>query len=175
MKYSRSGQVILLSTANQSVCPSWPRVPNCDSWPYFSLEENFDIVFGGASTRRGGLGCHVQGAQSFSMLCICSYSCVDVYCYYYYYVQRLYVHAKPTSPGIEQYIMPTLYTYVNLDTWTIVWLIATKFKNFIFLMLGFDFVYVSDIRIVVSLYDFCLLSIYFCYIIVNLRNLEYPM
>jgi len=56
----RSGQVILLLTISQSVSPSWPRVPNCDSWPYFSLEENFGIVFRGASTLTGGRGCHIQ-------------------------------------------------------------------------------------------------------------------
>jgi hypothetical protein len=60
-----SGQVILLLTINQSVCPSWPQAPNCDSWSYFSLEENFGIVFRGVSTLTGGRGCHVQGSQSY--------------------------------------------------------------------------------------------------------------
>jgi len=27
----RSGHFV---TDSQSVCPSWPRAPNCDSWPY---------------------------------------------------------------------------------------------------------------------------------------------
>jgi hypothetical protein len=49
---------------SQSVFPSWPRAPNSDSWPYLSLEENFGVVFRGASTLAGGLGCHVQGSQS---------------------------------------------------------------------------------------------------------------
>jgi hypothetical protein len=39
---------------SQSVCPSWSRAPNCDAWPYFSLEENFGIVFRGSSTFTGG-------------------------------------------------------------------------------------------------------------------------
>jgi hypothetical protein len=43
--FSSPGQVILLLAISQSVSPSWPRAPNCDSWPYFSLEENFGIVY----------------------------------------------------------------------------------------------------------------------------------
>jgi len=73
----RSGHFI---TDSQSVCPSWPRVPISDSWPYFSLEENFGIVYRGASTLTGGRGSHVQGSQSVSVLCVCSYSCVYVCC-----------------------------------------------------------------------------------------------
>jgi hypothetical protein len=73
--------VILLLTFSQSISPSWLRAPSCDSWPYFSLEENFGIVFRGASTPMGVRGCHVQGSQSLSLLCLCPYSCVDVYCY----------------------------------------------------------------------------------------------
>jgi len=42
-------------------------------------------------------------------------------------------------------------------------------------MLGFVFACVSDIYIIVSLYDFCLLPTYFCYVIINVRNLERPM
>jgi len=61
--YVRSDQVILLLTITHSVSPSWPRAPDCDSEPYFSLEENFGIV--------GGLGCHVQGSQSLSVFCVC--------------------------------------------------------------------------------------------------------
>jgi hypothetical protein len=42
-------------------------------------------------------------------------------------------------------------------------------------MLGFVFAQVSNIYIIVILYDFCLLPAYFCQVIVNLRNLERPM
>jgi len=75
LRWRWSGHVILLLTISQSVCPSWPRAPNCDSWPYFSLEENFGIAFRGASTLTSGRGCHVQGSQSFSVL----------WCYQCYY------------------------------------------------------------------------------------------
>jgi hypothetical protein len=57
----RSGQVILLLTDIQSIIPSWPRAPNCDSWPCFSLDENFVITLRGAFILMGGRGCHVQG------------------------------------------------------------------------------------------------------------------
>jgi hypothetical protein len=59
--FSFPGQVILLLTISQSESPSWPKAPNYDPWPYFSLEENFCIVFRGATTLRGERGCHVQG------------------------------------------------------------------------------------------------------------------
>jgi hypothetical protein len=48
----------------------------------------------------------------------------------------------------------------------------TQFEPFVFPMLGFIFAYVSDIYIIMSLYDFCLLPTYFCYVIINVRNLE---
>jgi hypothetical protein len=65
---------------------------------------------------------------------------------------KVYVHARPVSPGIAQQVMPAVYTSGSLDTWTIVCLTATKFKPFVFPMLGFVFAYVSDIHIIVTLY-----------------------
>jgi len=52
--YVRSCHVI---TDSQSVCLSWPRSPDCDSRPYFSLEENFGVVFHGVSTPHGAAMC----------------------------------------------------------------------------------------------------------------------
>jgi hypothetical protein len=49
---------------------------------------------------------------------------------------------------------------------------ATRIESFVFPTLGFDFAYVSDIYVIVSLYDFCLLPTYFCYIIIDVLNLE---
>jgi len=65
----RSDQVALLLTVSQSVCPSWPRAPNCDSWSYFSLEENCDTVFRGASTLKSGRSFHVQGLVFVCVVC----------------------------------------------------------------------------------------------------------
>jgi len=59
----------------QSVWPFRSRAHNCDSWPYFNFEENFGIFFRGESTLTGSRGCHVQGSQAFSVLCVCSYLC----------------------------------------------------------------------------------------------------
>jgi hypothetical protein len=87
----------------------------------------------------------------------------------------MYVHARPVSPATVQQIMPTLYTNGNLDTWKILCLIATKFEPFVFPVLGFYFVYVSDIYIIVSLYDFRLLPTYFCYVTLGVRNPEHPI
>jgi hypothetical protein len=47
-----------------------------------------------------------------------------------------------------------------------------KFDLFVFPMLGSIFTYVSNILIVVILYDFCLLPAYVCHIVINIGNLE---
>jgi hypothetical protein len=48
-------QVTLLLKISQSVSSSWARVPDCVSGAYFSLEENFGIVFRGSSTVDGAV------------------------------------------------------------------------------------------------------------------------
>jgi len=64
------------------------------------------------------------------------------------------------------------YAYGNLDTWMVVRLITTKYEPFMFPMLGFVFAYISNILIVLTLYDFYLLPAYFCYIAIDVRNLD---
>jgi hypothetical protein len=55
-------------------------------------------------------------------------------CFYYYYLQRVYVHASPVSPEIVQLIMPNSYCfYGSLDTSMIVCLTAINFKLLCFL------------------------------------------
>jgi hypothetical protein len=51
-------------------------------------------------------------------------------------------------------------------------LTAAKFKPLVFSVLGFALPYIADICIFIILYDFCLLAASFCYIIVNVRNIE---
>jgi len=84
----------------------------------------------------------------------------------------LYTHGRPISPGIMQQIMPTSYNYGSLGTLTIVCLTPTKFEPFVFSALSFSFAYVSNIHIIMILYDFCLFHAYFGHIIVNVRNWE---
>jgi hypothetical protein len=79
-----------------------------------------------------------------------------------------YIHARPVSPALCRRICLIL----SLDTRTIVRLTATKFEPFCVFGVGFRFCYVSNIHIIVILYDFYLLPAYFCYIIVNVRNFE---
>jgi hypothetical protein len=74
----KSSQVILLLTISQSVSPSWPRAPNFDTWPYFSFEEYFGIVFCGASTPREDGSAMYRGHGLF-LSRVYSYSCVYVY------------------------------------------------------------------------------------------------
>jgi hypothetical protein len=52
---------------------------------------------------------------------------------------------------------------------------ATKFKHLIFSVLGFAFLNVVNILISKILDDFCLLPLWFCYVIVNVQNLESHM
>jgi hypothetical protein len=66
-------------------------------------------------------------------------------------------------------------THSSLDTWKIVCVTATKFEPFVFPMLGLVFSSVWNIYTIVSLYDFCLLPTYFCYVIVNVQNPANPM
>jgi hypothetical protein len=49
--------------------------------------------------------------------------------------------------------MSNLFTYGSLDTWIIVCLTATKYEPFTFSVLGFAFAYVSNIHILMILYD----------------------
>jgi hypothetical protein len=52
---------------------------------------------------------------------------------------------------------------------------ATKFKPLIFSVLGFALSNVANIFIFMNLDDFCLLPARFCYLIINIRNLESHM
>jgi hypothetical protein len=82
----------------------------------------------------------------------------------------LYVNARPISPGIADWANGIyLQQFRHLK---IVYLIATKYEPFMFPMLGFVFAHVSNIYIIVILYDFCLLPAYLGYVIVNVWNLE---
>jgi hypothetical protein len=67
-----------------------------------------------------------------------------------------------------------LIYYSSLDTLTIVCL-TTKFEPFVFPVLGFVFVCVSDIYIVVSLYDFRLLPTHFRYVIIEVIRMTFMM
>jgi hypothetical protein len=52
---------------------------------------------------------------------------------------------------------------------------AAKFKPFVFPVSGFALSNIANIFILMILYDFCLLPALFCYVIVNVRNLESHM
>jgi hypothetical protein len=52
---------------------------------------------------------------------------------------------------------------------------AAKFKPLIFFVSGFALSNIANIFIFMILDDFCLLLAWFCYVIVNVRNLESHM
>jgi hypothetical protein len=62
-----------------------------------------------------------------------------------------------------------------VDTWTVVNMTAAKFKLFVFPVSGFALSNRANIFVFMILYDFCMMPAWFCYIIVNLRNLESHM
>jgi hypothetical protein len=59
-----------------------------------------------------------------------------------------------------------------MDIWTIVNMTAAKFKSLVFPVSGFALSIIANIFMFMILYDFCLLPAWFCYVIVNVRNLE---
>jgi hypothetical protein len=88
-------------------------------------------------------------------------------------LQTALVHGRPVNPATVQLIMPNYYCYYgSLDVWTIACLTAIKSEPFMFSVLGFGFAYVSNIQIIVILYDFCVLPAYFSYKIVDVWNFE---
>jgi hypothetical protein len=65
-------------------------------------KKNFRIVFRGASLT-GGRGCHVQGSKSVSLLCVCSYACVEVdpvLILSYYVLGDINTGAWPSGMGV---------------------------------------------------------------------------
>jgi hypothetical protein len=60
----------------------------------------------------------------------------------------------------------------QLNHWTIVSLTTTEFKPLILSMSGFALSYTSNIFILMTLYDFCLLPAQFCYIIIYIGTLK---
>jgi hypothetical protein len=157
----RSGPVMLLLTISQSVSPPWAGVPNCHSWPYFSLEENFGIVFRGASTLTGGKGSHVQGSQSLSVLCVCSYSCVDVdpvliLLLLLLLFTKVIFTCQVCQSGhcAADYANGIYLRQFRPERWY-AWP-PLSLRHLYFLRWA-SFLPVSDIYIIVSFYDFCLL------------------
>jgi hypothetical protein len=149
----KSSQAILLQIISQSVSMSWPRAPNCDSWPYFGFERIFRYCLSWAvyPDRCTGLPC-----TGVTDLCVCLSRFILVVVVVVVVVV-LFTKARLLSPGTA----PKVYTYGSLELWMIICLTATKLELFIFPMLGFVCACVSDIFIIVSLHDFWLLPTYF--------------
>jgi hypothetical protein len=79
------------------------------------------------------------------------------------------------SAGFAKQIMLILRVLCyngTLVTWKVVTLTTAKFKPFIFAMSGFDLCYTANMFVLMILYDFCLLSAQFCYIIIYILKVE---
>jgi hypothetical protein len=79
----------------------------------------------------------------------------------------MYVYTTHTRPlSVQaQYISSSCYNS-SLVSWMVVCLTTAKFKPLIFTVSGFALSNVAKLCIFVTLYDFCLLPAYFCYIII---------
>jgi hypothetical protein len=89
---------------------------------------------------------------------------------YIQYIQGLF----QSRLGTADYALVTTSLHYNdsLDTWTVVHMTAVKFKPLIFSMSGFVMSNVANNFIFMVVDDFCLLPVWFCYVIINVRNLE---
>jgi hypothetical protein len=79
-----------------------------------------------------------------------------------------------TRIGTVDYALVTssLRYHNSLHTWTVVHMNAAKFKPLIFSVSGFTLSNVANIFIFMILDDICLLPAWFCYVIINVQNLE---
>jgi hypothetical protein len=84
---------------------------------------------------------------------------------YIQYIQELF-HSRL---GTADYALVTssLHYNDNLDTLTVIYMTAAKFKPLIFSVSGFALSNVANILIFMILDGFCLLSAWFCYVIIN--------
>jgi hypothetical protein len=84
---------------------------------------------------------------------------------YIQYIQGLFQSRHDTA----DYALVTSSLHYNdsLDTWTVIHMTAAKFKPLIFSVSGFALSNVANILIFMILDEFCLLSAWFCYVIIN--------
>jgi hypothetical protein len=79
------------------------------------------------------------------------------------------IYKSSVSTGFAKQIMLILRVLCyngRLVTWTILSLITAKFKPLMFSLSGFALSYTTNMFILMIMYDFCLLSAQFCYIII---------
>jgi len=164
----RSSHVIFLLPIIESVVPSCPLTLNCDSWSYFSLEENVGFVFHGVAMYRFHSLCVVcvhtmcECLSYFDIIIVIS-NCITTVVIYkvYMYMPDLSVRALRRILWHPIYLRQCTNLNDHMPHRHQVW--------------AFCFSCVSNIYIIVNLYDLFLLPIYFCYITVNVRNLDSPM
>jgi hypothetical protein len=85
------------------------------------------------------------------------------------------IYKSSVSPGFAKQIMSILHNlYYNgsLVTWTVISSTTAKYKLLIFSMSGFALSYTANMFILMILYDFSLLPVQCCYIIVYIWKVE---
>jgi riboflavin transporter FmnP len=89
---------------------------------------------------------------------------------YTQYIQGLF----QSRLGTADYALVTssLHYHGSLDTWMVVQMTADKFKSLIYSVSGFALSNLANIFIFVILDGFCLLPAWFCYVIIDVQNLE---
>jgi hypothetical protein len=164
------GVNIVVSVTAVRVSQSGLRTPSGSHDQIFAVVWTVAVlnVVGRPSWQRTGLsGSRSQSLSVLAIYIMCTFVCVV----------HFNMHTRPASPGFVQQIMPSSYIYLcinsSLHIWTVICLTTAKFQSFKFPVLGFTLTYVLE-----RLYfrDFMWLlpasCMFFCYIIINIRNFE---
>jgi hypothetical protein len=123
------------------------------------------------------LHCHLQWPTVIRLFCLTlrqSYTSNEMQDFVYGGVIIVTWFHKKTGPSWK--VDRTYLTYLMLQrllvTWTVVNLTTAKCKPLIFSVSGFALPYTENMFILMLLYDFCLLSVHICYIIVYILKAE---
>jgi hypothetical protein len=104
--------------------------------------------------------------------CTCR-TCSMLLCYWKFVLVHIY--QSSVSPGFTEQIISILLTlcYNSISvTWMVISLTTVKFRPLRFSLSVFALSYAANMLILMILYDFCLLTALFCYIIVYIWKVE---
>jgi hypothetical protein len=121
-----------------------------------------------------GQGLWREGGFCLLRICLAFVKCT--YCTYRMILKIIPCapYTSPVSPGFAKQIMPVLFILCyngSLVTWTVVSLIAAKFKPHFFVP-NFALSYAANMASLMILHELCLLPTRFCCIIVYIRKFE---
>jgi hypothetical protein len=176
-----SVNVTLQLTVSQSVSMSWCRAQSGTFDQRFFFKVTVLSFWGALSDERSGLSfvsLLSMESKVVSEFTYIIYNDIYIICVRHssviYNLYKIYI-----IQGLSQFRLCTadyaLFTryHGSLDTWTVVHMTVAKFKPLIFSVSGLALPNVTNIFIVMISDDFCLLPVWFCYVIINVRK-EWP-